>query len=64
MKTRFLTLALTTLAAAPLWAHPGHGTTDPQSPAHLAEPVHLAPIAAVILGVAILAARKWSRRHR
>ena len=26
------------------WAHPGHGTTEPTSPAHAAEPVHLLPV--------------------
>ena len=27
-----------------VWAHPGHGTTEPTSPVHAAEPVHLLPV--------------------
>ena len=30
--------------ASPLFAHPGHGTTEPTSPLHAAEPVHLLPV--------------------
>lgn len=37
--------ALLVTAISPLClGHPGHGTTDPTSPAHAAEPVHLLPV--------------------
>lgn len=39
--------------AAPVWSHPGHGTTEPTSVAHAAEPVHLLPV--VLLAVVLLA---------
>ncbi|MBX3437017.1 MAG: hypothetical protein KF861_05975 [Planctomycetaceae bacterium] len=50
-------------------AHPGHGTTDPQTVAHyLTEPVHLAPLMAVVAvsaaAISLLAARNRQTRHR
>jgi hypothetical protein len=33
------------------WAHPGHGQTEPTSPAHyLVEPLHVAPVLLILLG--------------
>lgn len=49
--TSVLATLLAVMRAAPVWAHPGHGTTDPTSPSHAAEPVHLLPV--VLLAVAI-----------
>lgn len=52
-----------TLAPAVALAHPGHGTTEPQSWAHyLTEPVHIAGVAA-IAAIAILLERARSRRR-
>ncbi|MEZ6148436.1 MAG: hypothetical protein R3B91_24000 [Planctomycetaceae bacterium] len=43
------------LSAAPVLAHPGHGTTDPQTVTHYAvEPVHVMPwLATVVVGVTL-----------
>lgn len=35
------------------FGHPGHGTTEPSSPAHAAEPVHLLPIALCVVATAV-----------
>jgi len=41
-------------AWAPLaFAHPGHGTTDPTSPAHAAEPIHLLPLVVISVGLVV-----------
>jgi hypothetical protein len=47
---------------APLWAHPGHGSTDPATVTHqMTEPVHILPwvILAAVMGTCSWA---WSRR--
>lgn len=55
-----LTVALSTPLA---WGHPGHGTTEPDSPAHyLIEPQHgWWVIAAMVAGAAAVAWRRFSR---
>jgi hypothetical protein len=54
-----LTVCLTT--TADLFAHPGHGVTEPGTAAHyLFEPLHLAPV--LILAVT-MAAGLWLRRR-
>lgn len=35
-------------------AHPGHGTTEPTSVAHVAEPVHLLPILFAVVAVSLI----------
>ena len=59
------TLLLTVLAS-PVWAHPGHGTTEPTSPAHAAEPVHLLPVVllAVVLALGIFSVVRRFRQAR
>ena len=55
------------LLTAAVHAHPGHGTTDPESLAHqVSEPVHLLPWGlAVLLALAgWMLARQYSRRGR
>jgi hypothetical protein len=42
------------LSAGPAWAHPGHGTTDPTSVAHAAEPIHLLPIICAAIAMSAL----------
>ena len=49
-----------------VFAHPGHGTTDPHSVTHyVAEPVHFAPLLALFaiaaVAISLLAARRRSR---
>lgn len=55
------------------FSHPGHGTTDPASPMHAAEPIHLAQvmyvICAAVAGIAIgrfvrRFQQQRSRRHK
>lgn len=61
MKT--LAALATTLVPAVALAHPGHGTTEPQSWVHyLTEPVHIGGVAAIAL-VAVLVERARSRRR-
>ena len=50
-------------AGTPIWAHPGHGTTDPTSPAHAAESVHLLPLV-LMAGVIVLGGFSVVRRYQ
>ena len=61
-----LGLAGSLFAAQPAWSHPGHGTTDPDSIAHVAEPVHAGPIAGVVIAAAVASAVTWklARKQR
>jgi hypothetical protein len=59
------------LHAGSVWAHPGHGSTDPDGPAHYAlEPLHMLPILlpalamAGIWGVSRIRRRAAVRRER
>lgn len=52
----FLVAVISPLA----FGHPGHGTTEPSSPAHAAEPVHLLPI---VLGVVATAVSVYAVRR-
>ncbi len=50
--------------ASPVFGHPGHGATEPSSPWHAAEPVHLFPIMACVVAMALascIAVRLWVR---
>lgn len=57
----FFALSALALPVSTAWAHPGHGSTDPTTVLHLAEPMHLlawlAPLAIVALVAAKLARR-------
>lgn len=60
----FLT-ALTTVLAAPAFAHPGHGKDGGSHEVthYLTEPMHVAPLAmAAIAGIAAAAFVAWYRR--
>lgn len=53
------------LCTTTLWAHPGHGETDPTSPLHAAEPIHLLPVAALAIvacGMLLLARKLVVKR--
>ena len=60
-----LTLA-SALPAAPAWGHPGHGTTDPDSIAHVAEPIHAGPIVATVIAGVVASVVGWkvARKRR
>lgn len=46
------------------WGHPGHGVTDPETPAHyVVEPVHALPLLMLIAACALAAYRVRSRRR-
>jgi hydrogenase/urease accessory protein HupE len=51
-------------AAATAHAHPGHGTTNPDSAAHLLEPVHFVTLMAVVSFAGLLAAFLIHKRRR
>jgi len=52
------------LFSSSVFAHPGHGTTDPQSWTHyLTEPVHVG-VAAAIAVSAVVVAGVWRRSKR
>ena len=57
---------LAALSAYPAWGHPGHGTTDPDSIAHVAEPVHAGPIVATVIAACVASAASWklARKRR
>ena len=58
-----LTLCTFALPVSTALAHPGHGSTDPHSALHLAEPLHLLAWLAP-LAIAALAGFKLLRRDR
>ena len=50
--------------SGPLQAHPGHGTTAPDSPAHyIFEPIHALPVVTLVVAIAgvVLFLRKRSK---
>ena len=57
------TMLLVAAVGSPVWAHPGHGTIEPTSPAHAAEPVHLLPVL-LLAGVVALGAFSVVRRYQ
>lgn len=62
-----LALFAAALLALPagLWGHPGHGATPPESASHyVLEPIHAAPVIAIILLTAAVMAFRRSRRSR
>ncbi len=67
MKTRLTLLSLATASIpATAFAHPGHGTTEPESWVHyLTEPVHVAMFAAAVsLGVVVVGGWRRARARR
>lgn len=50
----FLAVASALLVTMAAHAHPGHGTTPPDSPAHLLEPVHFVPLLAGLCAIGVL----------
>ena len=54
-------MLLVAAVSSSAWAHPGHGTTEPTSPAHAAEPVHLLPVI-LLAGVVALGGFSVVRR--
>lgn len=51
-------------AAQSAWGHPGHGTTDPDSIAHVAEPVHAGPIVGLVVAAAVASAVTWKMARK
>ena len=49
-----LTTLSVSVMASQAFGHPGHGSTEPTSPLHAAEPVHLLPIVAIIVSAAFV----------
>lgn len=53
------------LSGGVLWAHPGHGTTAPETVEHYAfEPIHAAPWIVLVAAIGVLAYRAWRQRSR
>ena len=64
MKRLLLAAAMLACAAGNAWAHPGHGVTDPETPAHyVIEPVHALPVLVLIAACALVAYRIRSGRR-
>ena len=64
MKRLTLVAAMLVCAAGNAWAHPGHGVTDPDTPAHyVIEPVHVLPVLILIAASALVAYRIRSGRR-
>jgi hypothetical protein len=56
MKRLALAAAVMVYVAECAWAHPGHGMTDPETPAHyVIEPVHAVPVLILIAACALVA---------
>jgi uncharacterized membrane protein len=62
LRSVWATLLVATVGSS-VWAHPGHGTTEPTSSAHAAEPVHLLP-ALLLAGVVTLGGFSVVRRFQ
>lgn len=56
------------LLADSVWAHPGHGMTDPEGPVHyVLEPLHALPVLLVVLAIGAVwgvLRRRGSAAHR
>lgn len=64
MKRMMAAAAALVCAAEHAWAHPGHGVTDPQTPAHyVMEPVHALPLLSLLAAAALAACRVRARRR-
>jgi hypothetical protein len=55
---------LVALWTAVAHAHPGHGTTNPDSPTHLLEPVHFVTLLAAVCFVGMIACFMLHRRRK
>lgn len=60
-----LAAAFFLLRGSLLWAHPGHGTTPPESVRHyVLEPVHGLPLLGLVAAVvAVSLAYQWQRKR-
>ena len=64
MKRVALTVATLLCLAGVAWPHPGHGVTDPETPAHyVVEPVHAWPVLILVGTIALVTYRVRSRRR-
>ncbi len=61
---RCITTLVAMSAAVTAQAHPGHGTTNPDSAAHLLEPVHFVTLLAVFSVAGLLAGFLLHRRRK
>lgn len=58
----FFPLIIVLSAGSPaVLAHPGHGTTEPTSLTHVAEPVHLLPIVLAVLAISLIGVLSYRR---
>lgn len=64
MKRLALSVAAWCSASGVVWAHPGHGVTDPETPAHyVVEPAHALPVLILIGAIALVAYRVRAGRR-
>ena len=61
---RCITALVTLSAAVTAQAHPGHGTTSPDSAAHLLEPVHFVTLLAVVCVAGLMGGFLLHRRRK
>jgi hydrogenase/urease accessory protein HupE len=61
---RCIAVLATLSAAATAQAHPGHGTTNPDSASHLLEPVHFVTLLAVVSFAGLLGGFLLHKRRK
>ena len=65
MKTMLMAMVIAATSAATVLAHPGHGVTDPETPAHyVLEPVHAIPVLLLLAACLLVALRRRAANRR
>jgi hypothetical protein len=65
MILRFTSLAALLTTSGLVWAHPGHGTTEPKSIDHyVLEPIHGLPVVTILAVIAAVFVVRHGKRSR
>ncbi len=65
MRTMLMGMLVTGTSAGTVLAHPGHGVTDPETPAHyVLEPVHAIPVLLLVAACWLVAWRRRASQRR
>lgn len=65
MKSMLMAMVVAATSAATVLAHPGHGVTDPETPAHyVLEPVHAIPVLLLVAACVMVGIRRRAANRR